>query len=131
MEASLLLLCFVGSFLLMGFIFLASAIRIVQEDTRLSVYRLGRYIGDRGPGIVIVIPFLDRGVLKELGAVGKTSSHGLAGAVGDTRTTVYTDGKVTVAGEEWDAISHSPISANQRVRVVRMILEVEKESSEA
>ena len=129
MEASLLILCRVGSFLLMGLIFLASAIRVVQEDTRLSVYRLGRYIGDKGPGLVILIPFIDRGALKELDSVSKTASHGLAGAVGETRTTVYTDGKVTVAGEECDAISQSPVSANQRVRVVRMILEVEKESS--
>jgi regulator of protease activity HflC (stomatin/prohibitin superfamily) len=48
-----------------------SAIRIVQEDTRLSVHRLGRYIGDKGPGIVLVIPFIDRGVLKKAGDVEK------------------------------------------------------------
>jgi len=30
-------------------------------------------------------------------------------------------------GEEWDAMSQSPISAGQHVRVVRMIVEVEKE----
>ena len=51
----------------------------------------------------------------------------MVGVVGETRTTVYTDGKVFLAGEEWDAMSQSPISAGQRVRVVRMILEVEKE----
>ena len=58
-----LVLCVLGSFLLIGMVFLASAIRVVQKDTRLSVYRLGRYIGDKGPGIVVLIPFIDRGIL--------------------------------------------------------------------
>ena len=106
---------------------LASSIRIVQEDTRLSVYRLGRYLGDKGPGLVLLIPVIDRGVLKKLGAVETTPSTRLVGVVGETRTTVYTDGKVFLASEEWDAMSQSPISAGQRVRVVRMILEVEQE----
>ena len=128
MTSVTLLLCALGSFLLLlGMIFLALAIRVVQEGSRLSVYRLGRYLGDNGPGLVILIPFLDRGVLKEVGTANKTTSQGLAGAVGETRTTVYTDGQVIVAGQERDAVSQSPISANQRVRVVRMILEVEKE----
>jgi membrane-bound ClpP family serine protease len=119
--------CFLGSFILIGMIFLVPAIRIVQEDKRLSVYRLGRYLGEKGPGIVVLLPFIDRGVLKELGAVEKTPSRSFVGIVGETHTTVYTDGKVFLAGEEWDAMSQSPISAGQRVRVVRMIVEVEKE----
>jgi hypothetical protein len=127
MASVSLLLCVLGSFLLLGMIFLALAIRIVQEDSRLSVYRLGRYLGDKGPGLVVLIPFVDRGVLKELGTANTPALQRLAGAVGETRTTVYTDGKVSVAGEEWDALSQSPISAGQRVRVVRMVLEVEKE----
>jgi membrane-bound ClpP family serine protease len=59
--------------------------------------------------------------------VDKTPSAQFAGVVGETHTTVYTNGKVFLMGEEWDAISQSPISAGQRVRVVRMIVEVEKE----
>jgi membrane-bound ClpP family serine protease len=120
-------LCLIGVLFFFMIIFLASSIRIVREDNRLSVYRLGRYLGDKGPGIVILIPLIDRGVIKELGSVEKTPSRRLVGVVGETRTTVHTDGKVFLASEEWDAMSHTPISAGQRVRVVRMILEVEKE----
>ena len=120
-------LCFFGSLFFLMAISLASGIRIVREDARLSVYRLGRYLGDKGPGLVLLIPFIDRGILKQLGGVEKTPSRRLVGVVGETRTTVYTDGKVFLASEEWDAISQTPISAGQRVRVVRMILEVEKE----
>ncbi|HEX2997534.1 MAG TPA: NfeD family protein [Anaerolineales bacterium] len=119
--------CVIGICLFVAMIFLVASIRIVREDTRLSVYRLGEYLGDKGPGLVFLIPLIDRGVLKQLGAVEKTPSTRMVGVIGETRTTVYADGKVFLAGEEWDAVSHSPISAGQRVRVVRMVLEVEKE----
>jgi hypothetical protein len=121
------LLCFIGSLIFITLIMLASSIRIVREDTRLSVYRLGRYLGDKGPGLVLLIPVIDRGVLKRLGEVEKTPGTMLVGVVGETRSTVYTDGKVFLASEEWNAMSQTPIPAGQRVRVVRMILEVEKE----
>jgi regulator of protease activity HflC (stomatin/prohibitin superfamily) len=109
------------------FILYVSNLRLVRENTRLSIYRLGRYIGDKGPGMVFVIPFIDRAVVKELNGVDKTPSTQFTGVIGEARTTVYTNGKVFLMGEEWDAMSQSPISAGQRVRVVRMIVEVEKE----
>ena len=114
-------------FILVLFILYVSNMRVVRENTRLSIYRLGRYIGDKGPGMVFVIPLIDRVEVKELRGVDKTPSTQFTGAVGETRTTVYTSGKVSLMGEEWDAVSQSPISAGQRVRVVRMIVEVEKE----
>jgi len=39
---------------------LAYSIRIVREYERLVVFRLGRLIGAKGPGIVFVIPIIDR-----------------------------------------------------------------------
>jgi regulator of protease activity HflC (stomatin/prohibitin superfamily) len=45
---------------------LASAIRIVPEYQRLVVFRLGRCVGARGPGIVLLIPIVDRGVIVDL-----------------------------------------------------------------
>ncbi|MFQ5460271.1 MAG: SPFH domain-containing protein, partial [Anaerolineae bacterium] len=38
----------------------ASAIRILTEYERAVVFRLGRLIGAKGPGLVILIPFIDR-----------------------------------------------------------------------
>lgn len=61
-TVALSLLCFVSSFIFIGLVFLAASIRIVKQGTRLSVYRLGRYIGDKGPGIVFLIPIIDRAV---------------------------------------------------------------------
>lgn len=45
---------------------LAMAIRIVPEYQRLVVFRLGRVIGAKGPGLVLLIPVVDRGVRVDL-----------------------------------------------------------------
>jgi regulator of protease activity HflC (stomatin/prohibitin superfamily) len=41
-------------------IFLGSAIKIAPEYQRIVVFRLGRVIGAKGPGLVLLIPFADR-----------------------------------------------------------------------
>jgi Membrane protease subunits, stomatin/prohibitin homologs len=58
--------CLIGLVILLAIVFIASAIRIVPEYQRLVVFRLGRCLGDRGPGLVILIPFVDRGVRVDL-----------------------------------------------------------------
>lgn len=47
-------------------ILLGMAIRIVPEYNRLVVFRLGRVIGAKGPGLILLIPFVDRGVRVDL-----------------------------------------------------------------
>jgi regulator of protease activity HflC (stomatin/prohibitin superfamily) len=59
-------LCVVGGLFLLLFAFLASAIRIVPEYQRLVVFRLGRCVGTKGPGIVLLIPVIDRAVKVDL-----------------------------------------------------------------
>ena len=59
------LLVFLFLFLL-GLVVLAMAVRIVPEYRRLVVFRLGRCVGAKGPGIIFLIPFLDRGVAVDL-----------------------------------------------------------------
>ena len=41
-------------------ILLSAAIKIVQEYERGGVFRLGRFVGLRGPGLVVIIPFIER-----------------------------------------------------------------------
>jgi regulator of protease activity HflC (stomatin/prohibitin superfamily) len=53
--------CLVGFVLVLVLMILASAIRIVLEYERLVVFRLGRCVGQRGPGLVLLIPFIDKG----------------------------------------------------------------------
>ncbi|MGH2637521.1 MAG: SPFH domain-containing protein [Actinomycetota bacterium] len=56
----------VGVVLLLLVIILPQALRIVREYQRLMVFRLGRAIGAKGPGLVFLIPFIDKGVLVDL-----------------------------------------------------------------
>jgi regulator of protease activity HflC (stomatin/prohibitin superfamily) len=42
------------------------SLRIVAEYERLVVFRLGRALGAKGPGLVILIPFVDRGITVDL-----------------------------------------------------------------
>lgn len=42
------------------------AVRIVPEYQRLAVFRLGRLIGAKGPGLVLLIPMVDRAVRVDL-----------------------------------------------------------------
>jgi regulator of protease activity HflC (stomatin/prohibitin superfamily) len=58
--------CLVAGVAVALIIFLAAAIKIVPEYKRLVVFRLGRSIGQRGPGLVLLIPFVDRPVLVDL-----------------------------------------------------------------
>ncbi len=41
-------------------IFLASSIKIVQEYERGVIFRLGRSVGAKGPGLFFIIPIIDR-----------------------------------------------------------------------
>src|SRR5918994_6523911 len=58
--------CVVGVIAVLAFIFLANAIRIVPEYQRLVVFRLGRSVGAKGPGIVLLVPVIDRAVKVDL-----------------------------------------------------------------
>jgi regulator of protease activity HflC (stomatin/prohibitin superfamily) len=47
-------------------IIIGTAIRIVPEYQRLVVLRLGRALGARGPGLILLIPIVDRGIKVDL-----------------------------------------------------------------
>lgn len=65
-TTSTLLACTFIGLLLIALAALASAIRIVQEYERLVVFRLGRCMGVRGPGLIFLWPFIERGVKVDL-----------------------------------------------------------------
>ncbi|MBD3161887.1 MAG: slipin family protein [Candidatus Eisenbacteria bacterium] len=50
-------------------IILASAIRVLREYERAVVFRLGRAIKDKGPGLIFLIPFVDKMVKVSLRVV--------------------------------------------------------------
>ena len=59
-------LCLIGGVILVVIAFIANAIRIVPEYQRLVVFRLGRCVGAKGPGLVLLIPVIDRAVKTDL-----------------------------------------------------------------
>lgn len=63
---SLITWVLLGALTLVALLLLASAIRVVPEYQRLVVFRLGRVIGARGPGLVLLIPIVDRGLRVDL-----------------------------------------------------------------
>jgi regulator of protease activity HflC (stomatin/prohibitin superfamily) len=56
----------VGVAILFVIFLLTKAIRIVPEYQRLVVFRLGSLHATRGPGLILLIPFIDRGVTVDL-----------------------------------------------------------------
>jgi len=108
-------------------ILLASAIRIVPEYRRLAVYRLGRYLGEKGPGVVVLIPVVDRGIHIDIrDSVKKAQAYqNVFGIIGETSTFVHNDGEVEFDGKIWNAISSNPIPPGTRVRLKKVVFEIE------
>ncbi|NTU58854.1 MAG: slipin family protein [Chlorobiaceae bacterium] len=49
--------------------FLVSSVKIMTEYERAVIFRLGRIIGAKGPGLIILIPYIDRMVRVDLRTV--------------------------------------------------------------
>jgi regulator of protease activity HflC (stomatin/prohibitin superfamily) len=56
----------IGVAILLLLIILPMAIKIVPEYQRMMVFRLGRAIGTKGPGLIFLIPIVDRGIRVDL-----------------------------------------------------------------
>lgn len=227
--------CLIGAILIVGFVFLSSAIRVVPEYQRLVVFRLGRAMDvAKGPGIVLLIPSIDHAVKVDLreqvrevptqlyrsleylpvsctftwyykvldpvqsvlavgnleavvagiavttlrAVIGEISTKDIpakreyvgqmilarlnevtkpfavkvtnveirelsindrqkeieeakstVGNSGETQTAVHTTGTVLIGNQTWDAMSSHPIAPKSKVRVKRIVLEVEEDTS--
>ncbi len=47
---------------ILAIIVVAKSLKIVREHERLVIYRVGRLCRIVGPGLVVLIPFIDKGV---------------------------------------------------------------------
>jgi regulator of protease activity HflC (stomatin/prohibitin superfamily) len=65
-DSTTVILCLIGAAVLFFVILLAAAIKVVPEYRRLVVFRLGRCVGAKGPGIVFLVPIIDRGIYVDL-----------------------------------------------------------------
>jgi regulator of protease activity HflC (stomatin/prohibitin superfamily) len=81
---------------------LLASIRVVQEYERLVVFRLGRLTGARGPGLILLLPYIERGIKVGL----RTVTSNLA-----TQETVTRDGvAVRVNAVLWHKV-RDPVQA--------------------
>ncbi len=58
-----------GLLVILLLILLSSAIKIVQEYERGVIFRLGRFVGVKGPGLFFIIPIVDRMIKVDLRVV--------------------------------------------------------------
>lgn len=87
-------------------ILLLVSVRVVREYERLVVFRLGRLVAPRGPGLILLVPLIERGVRVGLRTV--TSSL-------ETQETVTRDGvAVRVNAVLWHQIL-DPVRATVQV----------------
>jgi regulator of protease activity HflC (stomatin/prohibitin superfamily) len=61
--------CVVGVVVLFLVVLASASIKIVQEYERGVIFRLGRLVGAKGPGLFLIIPFVDRMVRVDLRVV--------------------------------------------------------------
>ncbi|UCG67271.1 MAG: hypothetical protein JSW12_09915 [Deltaproteobacteria bacterium] len=47
---------------ILAILFILTSIKIVKDDERLVVFRLGRFFKILGPGVVLIIPIVDKGL---------------------------------------------------------------------
>jgi regulator of protease activity HflC (stomatin/prohibitin superfamily) len=51
---------FIVALIILFVIFISSAVKILKEYERGVIFRLGRVIATKGPGLIILIPFIDK-----------------------------------------------------------------------
>jgi regulator of protease activity HflC (stomatin/prohibitin superfamily) len=55
--------------IIIALIIIAYSIRVIREYQRAVVFRLGRLLGAKGPGLIFLIPIIDRAVIVDLRVV--------------------------------------------------------------
>jgi hypothetical protein len=92
--------------------FLAASLKVASEYQRLALFRLGRYLGLRGPGLIVIIPGIDKCFTVSIGDQGQLINDGI-GKFKDAEVPVeynekiYTGSKIKVNG-----------FSNQKIQVV-------------
>src|ERR1700740_3317405 len=65
-EAFTVLVAWVIALIVIGLIILPQMIRILREYERGVIFRLGKLLGTKGPGLIFLIPMVDRMVRMDL-----------------------------------------------------------------
>lgn len=88
------------------FIFMAKSIFVLQAYERAVIFRLGKFVGVKGPGVILTVPFIDKTMNFKLGQVTDALSD----------IDPY-KGKISLNGKEYDAISEENIKKGEKVKL--------------
>lgn len=86
---------FVSTLLLIGIVLLSAGIKIANEHERFAVFRLGRYLGIRGPGMLYRFANIERWVRIAIGDRGELIESSMA-KINDAAVPVRIDGRASV-----------------------------------
>jgi membrane-bound ClpP family serine protease len=75
-----------------------------------------------------LIPFVDKGIVVDLSdQMNKVRKQVVfPGAAGAAVTPIHAEGSVLIQDETWNAVSKAPIAAGEKVRIVKILVEVER-----
>ena len=74
---------------------LVTGIKIASEDERFAVFRLGRFLGFKGPGILYKFGYIEKWVRIKPGDCGELMDTSLAN-INSINVPVQVDGKVAI-----------------------------------
>ncbi len=63
-------------FIVLVMLLLAFSLKVVAQQQRIALFRRGRYAGLKGPGLVMVVPYMDRGCKISIGDQGTLMRDG-------------------------------------------------------
>ena len=90
-------------FLVLVIMFLLASLKVASEYQRIAVFRLGRYFGTKGPGLILIIPIIDKCYTFSIGDHGQLISDNTgkfkeAEVPVEYNTKIYTGSQIKVSG---------------------------------
>lgn len=82
-------------FIVLVMLFLAFSMRVVSEQQRIALFRRGRYTGLKGPGLVIVVPYMDHDCKITIGDQGVLMANGM-GKFGESQVPVMFNNSIPI-----------------------------------
>lgn len=86
---------FITALVLVGILLVSMGIKIASEHERFAVFRLGRYLGIRGPGLLYRLANVERWVRLAIGDRGELIESSMA-KINDAAVPVRVDGRASV-----------------------------------
>jgi hypothetical protein len=78
--------------------FLAASLKVASEYQRIALFRLGRYLGLKGPGLILIVPVTDKCCMISIGNQGQLINGGI-GKFKDTELPVECNDKINIGSK--------------------------------